>query len=51
MYDLAENVDMVFNPGDLVVGVNCGNEGDSQDHGVAGQVMKGYFRLRRLRPN
>ncbi|CAB3996084.1 Hypothetical predicted protein, partial [Paramuricea clavata] len=39
VYDLAENVDMVFNPGDLVVAVNCGNEGDNQLHGVAGQVV------------
>lgn len=43
VYDLAETVDMVFNPGDLVVAVNAGNDGGSQHYGVAGQVIEGYF--------
>ena len=38
-YDLAENVDMVFNPGDLVIALDHGKGEDSKGHGVAGQVM------------
>ena len=43
VYDLTENADMVFNPGDLVIAVSCRNEGDAQEHGVAGQVIGGIF--------
>ena len=39
VYDLTENADMVFNPGDLVIAVSCRNERDTQEHGVAGQVV------------
>lgn len=39
VYDLTENVDMVFNPGNLVVAVNCEESGHGQQPGVAGQVM------------
>ena len=49
VYDLTENADMVFNPGDLVIAVSCRNEGDAQEHGVAGQVIRGYLRLIFLR--
>ena len=45
VYDLAENVDMVFNPGNLVVAVDCGNDGGSKHRGVAGQVIQGYTLL------
>ena len=45
VYDLAENVDMVFNPGNLVVAVDCGNDGGDKHRGVAGQVTEGYSSL------
>lgn len=45
VYDLAENVDMVFNPGNLVVAVDGGKDEGSQHRGVAGQVIEGYYCL------
>ena len=44
VYDLGENVDMVYNPGDLVVSVNCMGC-DNIPVGPAGQVgNQGVFR-------